>query len=203
MDREEATRALELLRKVVDQARDDTALQNWGVIWIVHAFTNGGGFALTNLLVARGIASRWPYATLWSAIVVFNIGAIFVLKSRRAGAKTFIESQIWAIWLTFIGAVILVAVINDLLGQKLFFLGPVIGTLSAVGFAQMGAVMGRRWYLGAILFAAASLAMAAAPASQFLILGVVWGVAQLVGGVWLETERRRRLAAAPAGARLL
>ena len=50
MDREEATRALELLRQVVTQARDDTALQNWGRIWMIHAFTNGGGFVATNLL---------------------------------------------------------------------------------------------------------------------------------------------------------
>ena len=44
MNREEATQALELLRSVVSQARDDTALQNWGVIWIVHAVTNGAAF---------------------------------------------------------------------------------------------------------------------------------------------------------------
>ena len=44
MDRAQAVEALELLRRVVGQARDDTTLQNWGVIWMLHGFTNGLGF---------------------------------------------------------------------------------------------------------------------------------------------------------------
>ena len=38
MDREQAVEALQLLRRVVGQARDDTTLQNWGVIWMVHGY---------------------------------------------------------------------------------------------------------------------------------------------------------------------
>src|SRR6476469_3682650 len=113
MNREEATRALELLRTVVGQARDDTALQNWGVIWIVHAITNGVAFSATQVLLWREHQSRWPYILLWSVTVTLNIGLILVLKSRRAGTKTFIENQIWSIWLSFIGAVMLTAVVND------------------------------------------------------------------------------------------
>jgi hypothetical protein len=192
MDREEATRALELLRTVVSQARDDTALQNWGVIWIVHAFTNGLAFSSTQWLLWRGEARRWPFVALWSAVIVVNIGLIFALKARRTGAKTFIENQIWSIWLSFIGATMLLAVVNDLMGLKLLALGPVISILSAFGFSMMGAIMGRRWYLGTLIFGAASLAMAWWPRAQYLMLGAVWCAAQLIGGVWLELDKRRR-----------
>src|SRR5258708_941840 len=102
MDRDEATKALELLRSVVGQARDDTALQNWGPIWILHAFTNAGAFVATNLLLWRGQGSRALYAALWTGLVVVNLAIIAALKVRRGGARTFIENQIWAIWLTFI-----------------------------------------------------------------------------------------------------
>jgi hypothetical protein len=199
MNREEATRALELLKTVVGQARDDTALQNWGVIWIIHAVTNGVAFSSTQLLLWRGHTARWPFILLWTVTLVLNIGLILVLKARRTGAKTFIENQIWSIWLSFIGAVMLLAVVNDLLGLRLLALGPVIAILAAFGFSMMGAIMGRRWYLGSLLFGLASLIMAALPHLQYLLLGAIWCVAQLVGGVWLEMDKRRR----PAGAHLV
>jgi hypothetical protein len=192
VNREQATQALELLRSVVSQARDDTALQNWGVIWIVHAFTNGAAFSTTQLLLWRDYQVRWPFIVLWSATLIINIGLILILKARRAGAKTFIENQIWSIWLSFIGAVMLTAVVNDLLGLKLLALGPVIGILSAFGFSMMGAIMGRRWYLGTLVFGGSSLLMAALPRWQYIILGAVWCVAQLIGGVWLEVDKRKR-----------
>jgi len=95
MNREEATRALELLKTVVGQARDDTALQNWNVIWIIHAVTNNTAFSSTQLLLWRGVAARWPFILLWTVTLVLNIGLILLLKARRTGAKTFIENQIW------------------------------------------------------------------------------------------------------------
>src|SRR2546421_10788609 len=122
MDRTEATRALELLRTVVGQARDDTALQNWGLIWIIHALTNGAAFCTPQLLLWRGHQSRLPYIALWCAVVVCNIGLILLLKARRTGTKTFIENQIWSIWLSFIGAVMLTAVVNDVMGFRLLAL---------------------------------------------------------------------------------
>jgi hypothetical protein len=203
MDREEASRALELLRTVVGQARDDTAMQNWGTIWIVHAFTNAGGFIATNLLLLHGFSARLTYVVMWAGIIGFNLGAIALLKSRRAGARTFVENQIWAIWSTFIGATALTALVNDLMGLPRFGLGPVIAILSAVGFASMGAVIGRRWWIGCAVFAAAAMAMAALPRWQFAILGVVWGVAQLAGGIWLSVERRKRLASGAPLARVV
>ena len=82
MDRAQAVEALELLRRVVGQARDDTTLQNWGVIWMLHGFTNGLGFVGTNILMWRGYETPWPYVMLWGVILPVNMGSIFLLKSR-------------------------------------------------------------------------------------------------------------------------
>lgn len=195
MDRDQAVEALELLRRVVGQARDDTTLQNWGVIWMLHAFTNGLGFVATNALLWRGYESPWPYALLWAVILPINIGSIFVLKAHPAGAWTFFESMIWLIWLTFIGAVILTGLVNHLSGFRVMQLGPVIAVLSASAFSMMGGMMGKKWFLGTALFGVAALAMAAFPRWQFVILGITWGVVQFIAGATLYSQRKRRLAA--------
>jgi hypothetical protein len=193
VDREEAAQALAVLRNVVSQARDDTALQNWGVIWIVHGVLNGGGFIGTHFLLAAGYTDPPPFVAMWGVLIALDLVATFVLKKRRAGVRTFVETQLWTIWTTFIGAVSLLAILNHLMGLATFFLGPVIGVLGAVGFASMGSLMGRHWYAGTAALVVTALLMAAFHQVQFLILGGAWMVAQVVGGVLLDRERRRQL----------
>lgn len=193
MDRQEATEALALLRTVVSQARDDTTLQNWGVIWMIHAVTNGGGFCFTNWMMWQNYDTPWPYVALWSVIVVINIGSIFLLKKQTAGTRTFIESQIWNIWNAYIVAVVLTGLINHIGGFRIFTLGPAIGVLTAYAFAMMGAVIGRVWYWLAGLFGVASLCMAAWPDWQFIILGVLFGICQFVAGLQMHRARLKQL----------
>jgi hypothetical protein len=204
MDRQEAIEALELLRKVVGQARDDTTLQNWGVIWMVHGVVNAGAFAATSVLMWRGYDSPWHYLALWGAVLCFNIPSIFLLKSRTAGARTFVENMIWLIWTTFIATVGLTGLANHLSGFKVFTLGPSIGILSAFAFSMMGGLMGKNWFLIAGVFALASLAMALLPDWQFVILGSVWGFCQFAAGLLMDRARRRRLGTlSPPEARLV
>lgn len=186
-----------MLQQVVQQTRDDTALQNWGVIWIVQGIANFGGFIGTHALFESGHTEPPPFVALWGAIIALHLVVAVTLRRRRSGARTFVETQLWSIWTTFIVAVCLVAVLNHAMGLASFFLGPVIGVLAAVSFASMGSLMGRRWYVGTLVFTATAIAMALWHAYQFVILGTVWGLAQTVGGILLDRARRRRLAAGP------
>jgi hypothetical protein len=195
VNREDAAEALAVLRSVVAQTRDDTALQNWGVIWVIQGVLNGGGFVGTHVLLHSGYESPPVFLALWGSIITLNVLIVFALKKHRAGVRTFVESQLWTIWTTFIFAVSLLAVLNHLMGLRTLFLGPVIGVLGAVGFASMGGLMGKRWYLAAMVLVVTALAMAMLPDLQFVILGVAWGSAQVGGGVLLDRQRRRRLAA--------
>ena len=195
MDREQAVEALQLLRRVVGQARDDTTLQNWGVIWMLHGLTNGLGFIGTNLLMWRGYTTPWAYVMLWGVILPVNMTSIFLLKSRPAGAWTFFESMIWLIWTSFIGAALVATAANFLLGFSLVQLGPVVAVLSAYAFALMGGMMGKRWFLGSALFAVVAVAMGAFPRFGFILLGLAWGAVQFVAGATLHAQRKRRLAA--------
>jgi hypothetical protein len=190
VDREEATRALEVLRKVVGQTRDDSAMQNWGKKWMVQAFVNGGAFAGTNALLDRGVFEPWPFAALWSVAIALDVGIVLALGRRRSGVRSFVETQVWSIWTTFIVAVSLVAVLNHAMGLRTFFLGPVIGALAGVAFATMGALLGRKWYAVAVVFAVTSVVMAYVGDKQFYVLAIVWGVAQFAAGLGLERARR-------------
>jgi hypothetical protein len=196
MERNEAHEALAMLRKVVERARDDSALQNWGVIWMLHAFTNGGGFLATDVMLSRGLADWRPFAVMWTCVVALDVGIVFLLR-RRAGTRSFVDRAIWATWSTFIGAVIVLAVINQMLGLAVGFLAPVVALMASMGFCTMGAVISRGWYFPAALFAAASLVMAwpSARPWQFTILGVLWGTCQFGAGAALERAKRRALRA--------
>jgi len=195
MNREEADQALQLIRRVVSQARDDTALQNWGIIWMVHALTNGGGFLGTHLLLQQGHRSPGPFVLLWSAVVPLNLLSILWLqRSEAAGVRSFIERQVWSIWTTCMASMVLVALINWMLGLDVLFMPPVACVLIAMAFSVMGAIMGRAWYVAAAVFALAALGIARVPGQGFAVLAGLWGVTQLVGGLLLHRARRRRLA---------
>lgn len=194
MNRDEAFEALEYLRRVVKETRDDSALQNWGVIWMIHAFTNGAGFMLTGWMLDHGRRTPPPYILLWTVIIAVNLGSIALLRRRRAGARTFVETQLWAIWSAFVAAVAVSAFLNYLLGLDRIFLGPVIAVLAAVAFASMGSLMGSQWYGAAVLFLAAAFVMTLLPAWQFYILGAVWLVTKLTVGWLLDRSRRQHAA---------
>jgi hypothetical protein len=196
MDREEATRALQLLRRVVDQAKDDTALQNWGAIWMVHAFTNAAGFVTTDALLRRGLFNPWPYVVLWTVLNTTNLLTVFFFKAKLpAGTRSFVERQVWLIWSTFVAGAALAAICNLLLGLDRLFAGPAMAVLAAFAFAMMGA-LDRRWFVAATTFAVAALAASLVPRWQFTIFGLLFAAFQFTGGAILHAERRRRLAAA-------
>jgi hypothetical protein len=204
MNREEANEALQLIRRVVSQARDDTALQNWGVIWMVHAFTHGAGFLGTHLLYTQGHRTPGPYALLWGAIIPLNLLSIFWLKrNEAAGVRSFIERQVWSIWTTCMGGMVLAAFCNLLLGLEVLFMPAVSCVLIAMAFSVMGALMGRGWYVAAAVFALSALGLAWVPHLGFLVLGGLWFTTQFTSGMLLHQARRKRMAAGGVQPRLV
>ncbi len=203
MNRDEAFEALEYLRRVVKETRDDSALQNWGVIWMVHAFTNGLGFVSTGWLLDHGRRTPLPYIVLWTLILATNLATIALLRRRRSGARSFVETQLWAIWTAFVGAVAVSAFLNYLLGLDRLFLGPVIAVLAAVAFASMGSLMGSQWYGVSALFLATAFVMTLVPRWQFYILGGVWLATKFTVGWLLERTRRQRLSSELARPRVV
>jgi UDP-N-acetylmuramyl pentapeptide phosphotransferase/UDP-N-acetylglucosamine-1-phosphate transferase len=163
---------------------------------MVHAFTNGAGFAATDALLRRGLFTPWPYVVLWALLNGTNLLTVFFFKAKLpAGTRSFVERQMWLIWSTYVGAAALVAVCNLMLGLDRMFAGTAMAVLAAYAFAMMG-TMGRRWFVAAGAFGLAALVASLLPRWQFTIVGLLFATFQFVGGALLHTERRRRLSAA-------
>lgn len=198
MDREQATEALKMLRRVVEQVRDDTALQNWGLIQIAHGLTNAIGFAITHWMFRNGWANVGAYVPVWGTVQGINIVIILWLTPRR-GARSFVEKQIRAIWLTFLGAVIALTIVIDLMGLGIAHIGPCVALLFVVSFSSMAVVLARWFAVPAVLFATGAIAMAWIPLWQYVILGVLLSGHQLVTGALLHRQKLRQLAHASVG----
>lgn len=200
MDREEAADALLVLSKLAKKTRDDTALQNWGLIWVCSAFSNGAGFFGTHLLFARGYDTPLPYVVLWAVVFVANGTFIALFKGKGSGPPSFLDRQTWSLFNTLIGAMALTAVVNYLLGLRTMLFFPAVAcVLAAMTFSAMGALMGKAWYAPAAIFAAAALGVALVPRAGFAVLAALWAVTQGTCGALLHRDKLR-LARAGGGA---
>ena len=195
MDREEAEDALAMLRKLASKTRDDTALQNWGLIWMCSAVTNGTGFFATHMLMARGRFDPIPYVGLWSGVFLLNGLFIIFLKGKSRAdsprsAPSFIDKQTLAIWNTFVLGMALTALVNYLLGiQVMLFMPAVASILAAMTFSIMGSIMGRGWYAPAMMWALMAIVLALLPKAQFAIFAVMWALTQGGGGALLHRAK--------------
>ncbi|MDP3277857.1 MAG: hypothetical protein Q8Q09_21920 [Deltaproteobacteria bacterium] len=192
MERDEAHNALQLLRKVASQARDDTAEQNWGIIWFLSAFSNSAGFLGTHVLMHRGHHTPTPYVGLWVGVFVLNGVWIALFKRPSRGVPTFLEKQIWAIWNTLIVAMALTAVINYRVGLSPTLFAPAVFAVLAAGtFSIMATVVQKNWYIPAALWALFSLGITWFPRWQFALFAVAWGLTQGTAGALLHRAKLR------------
>ena len=196
MDQNEAQQALALLREVVGKARDEASMENWGPIWVIHAFFNGAAFCGTHQLIQFD-QPLWTYVALWSGALFLNLLVIGHFKPQKGGTRTFIQKQIWLIWTGFILANGLAAVVQEIQGLNHDTYAPVIALNAAFAFAMMAGVIHRGWILASIWFTAVAIGMAVFSTHQFLVLGVGWGLCQFIGGITLIRARKQRLLAQP------
>lgn len=198
MDRDEAADALKVLRRVAAQARDDTAVQNWGLIWLFSGVSNGAGFMGTHIFMSRGDLQPPRYIALWSVVFVLNGVWILLFKKKHRGAPSFLERQLWSLWNVLILAMAATAVVNYLLGLSvMLFVPTVCCILAAMTFATMGSLMGRAWYALAALWAVMAFVTAAMPRAQFALFALLWTVTQSGAGALLH---RAKLASQRASA---
>lgn len=202
MKREEAERALEIVRSVIQQTRDDLVERNWGGIWIVHAFTNAAAIAsIGPAIESRGLGLPWYFAPL-AALAAVNGLVIRLLGRRDQGVRSYLEFQLHGVWTTFIVFSIAAGAVLHLAGAPPPLFGPIFALLSGVGFSLMGVIFYGRFVAYAVLFVAVAIASRWVGSWQWPMLGGVWWAALFVPGVYMHRElvRRRR---GPAPTRIL
>jgi len=195
MDKEQAERALAIVRGIVENTREDLAAHNWGLIWMLHAFTNSAAFAAVGVLIERQQRPVFYYLIPLGVVAVVNLMIVAALADRDRGVRSVIEYQLHGIWVTFIIFTVAIAAILYLAQVTPTLFGPLIAITSGIGFAMMGVLFASRFFILAIAFLLVGLIAPlprVAPVTWYLI-AAVWWVASFVPGVIFNRERKRRL----------
>lgn len=191
MDRLEAEKALGIIRQVIHNTRDDLIAHNWGLIWIIHSFTNFAGTACGTLIDRHKLPVYW-YLVPLGVLAVVNIAVVQLLVARDRGVRSFVEWQIHGIWVTFIVFTVAAVPVLYWAGVQPTLFGPVFALTSGIGFAMMGVVFYRKFLACAALFLAVALAAVLWPEVQWWLIGLAWWSSMLIPGVAMFRERRRR-----------
>lgn len=194
MEREQAERALAIIREVIENTKEDLVAHNWGAIWLIHAFTNSAAFASIGLFVERReMTIRW-YLVPLAVVAAVNLAIVALLAERERGVRSFVEWQVHGIWVTFIAFTLGIAGILHLRGNDPALFCPLMAATSGIGFAMMGVVFYRRFFSVALAFLAIALAVSlpAVQPYQWYLMAAAWWAAMFVPGVSLFLEKRRR-----------
>lgn len=195
MNRDQAESALAIIRKVIQDTHEDLIAHNWGLIWMIHAFTNASGMiAIGTLIEARNLPILWYLVPLFANAVV-NLVFVLLLSERERGIRSYIELQLHGIWITFILFTSAATLMLHAAGAQPRLFCPLMAMTSGIGFAMMGVVFYRRFLAYAAVFMVVMLASPFLPDHQwFALAGAVW-VSLFVPGLIMHRERRRRLEA--------
>jgi uncharacterized membrane protein YuzA (DUF378 family) len=197
VNREEAEKALGIIRTVIQNTRDDLAAHNWGLIWMIHAFINLaaclGGWYVENqqlpvlcFLVPLGIAA------------VLNLVTFMALLERDQGVRSYVELRLHGIWWTFIVFTAAGCVALQLNGAPPHLFGPIFAMTSGMSFAIMGVVFARQLPFAAVFLVITLVGpLLGSPGTPFAgvqwgLIGAGWWAALFFSGSGLHREKRQR-----------
>jgi hypothetical protein len=193
VDREEAEKALAIMRQVVQDTRDDLIERNWGLIWMIHAFTNLAAFLTLGLAIEpRELPIYW-YLVPLAIVAGVDLAIVLLLVRRQDGVRSFVEWQLHGIWTTFVVYSALAAVLLYVAPASPRLYCPLLALTSGIGFAMMAVVFYRRFFVFAALFMGVALVAPFLLAVQWVLFGAVWWAALFIPGLSMHRENRRRL----------
>src|SRR5262249_16936160 len=194
VNREEAEKALGIIRTVIQNTREDLVAHNWGLLWMINAFTNAApsrvGWSLEWYLEREDESVVW-YLIALAAAGTFNIVTVLLLAERDHGVRSYVQWQIHGIWVTFIVFTAAFAVVMHVGGVDPRLFGSVFAMTSGMSFAMMGVVFSRQFPF-AFLFLAVILAGPYLPGVQGGLIAVLWWAAMFLPGLSMHREKRRR-----------
>ena len=185
---------LERLTRTIERSQIDSGFEAWGAILLAFA----GIVLAAQITLFAVIGTRQPvwlvFVTqgtqfLLMAIVLWNYRASDLRPSNAA------QRQIWAIWVGFLLACGLVAVISQvMLGVDRmydFFFHPYWATLSGLAFFCMGGGYWGWFYISGMAFFAVAIFCSFIPTSGPLLFGGFWSTSLAATGIRLRGNAQR------------
>jgi hypothetical protein len=194
LNREEAEKALGIIRTVIQNTREDLVAHNWGQIWMIHAFSNAAACFAGWYFERQELRVFWYLVPLGIDAIV-NIAIVALLVKRDQGVRSFVEWQIHGIWVTFIIFTLAGAGALELSQGPPWLFGPLFAMTSGIGFAMMGVVFSRQFpsAVAFLLITLVSPLLREWPGSQWGLIGVAWWCAMFFPGLSMYREKQRRL----------
>ncbi len=152
----------QILSRAFRETHHAIVLQNWGLLWMLHAVVVLLMSLLTNVMQFRGVTDRWPYVGLWG-VLLGAWAAIFWNLRRRAGPITFVERQIAHTWAGSMIASVLLYAIEATLNLPVMSLSPVLGLVSGMVFLVKAGILSGAFYIQAAAMFATAVGMALMP----------------------------------------
>ena len=191
MNREEAEKALGIIRTVIQNTRDDLVAHNWGFIWIIHSFINLaaclGGWYVEN----QQLPILWFLLPLGIAAVL-NLVTFMALLERDQGVRSYVELRLHGIWWTFIVFTTAGCVALQLNNAPPHLFGPLFAMTSGMSFAIMGVVFARQLPFAAVFLVITLVGPFLPGGSQWGLIGAGWWAALFFSGVSMHREKRQR-----------
>jgi eukaryotic-like serine/threonine-protein kinase len=187
----------QILTRAFRETHHVSVLENWGLLWILHAVVLLILCLVTNAFQLSGVASRWPYVTLWT-IGLGTWATIFWNLRRRSGPITFVERQIAHVWAGSMMVDTLMYAIEFQLGLPVLTLSPMLGPVSGSVFLIKAAMLSGVFYFQAAALCLTGVVMAwlqkqsVIPNIGLTVFGVVSFLCFFVPGWKYYRQVRRR-----------
>ena len=149
----------QILTRAFRETHHAQVLENWGLLWILHAVVLLLLCLVTNAFQLNGVTSRWPYFGLWT-VGLGSWAAIFWSLRRRSGPITFIERQIAHVWAGSMVIDTLMYAIEYQLELPVLTLSPMLGPVSGAVFLIKAAMLSGVFYIYAAALCLTGLIMA-------------------------------------------
>jgi eukaryotic-like serine/threonine-protein kinase len=192
-----SSRFAQILTRAFRETHHVGVLENWGLLWMLHAAVLLVLCLVTNSFQLGGVTSRWPYVALWT----FGLGtwaAIFWNLRRRSGPITFVERQIAHVWAGSMIADTFMYVIEYQLDLPVLTLSPMLGPVSGAVFLMKAAMLSGVFYIYAVVLCLTGVVMAwlqqqtVLPDIGITVFGIVSSLCFFVPG-WKYYRQVRRL----------
>jgi serine/threonine-protein kinase len=154
-----SSRFTQVITRAFRETHHVSVLENWGLLWMLHAAVLLALCITTNVFQLNGVTSRWPYLALWTG----GLGAwavIFWNLRRRSGPITFVERQIAHVWAGSMIADTFMYIIEWQLALPVLTLSPMLGPVSGAVFLVKAAVLSGKFYAYAVVLCITGLVMA-------------------------------------------
>jgi len=195
VNRDEAERALSVIRKVIQNTREDLVAHNWGLIWMVHAFTN-----LSACLAGWYVAEQDPprpvywYLVPFAVVGALDLVIVQVLRSRDQGVRSYVEWQLHGIWTSFVIFTAAGALALQLSGapEAPRQFASLFALTTGFSFAMMGVVFSRQWIFAILFLIVAAIGPPLPGGAQWGLIGAGWWAAMFLPGLAMHREKQRR-----------